>query len=136
MKSILCTCVISLQHCQHENPVANKGQLIPVRICDSSGKIQLTSLPEYIKTVLQLEKGLFSIQFHRTDAKGKELTRIIHFNDDDFHIHSPTRKEIEFVHELYFSLVTERGKRLKVGFDIEREGKSWQILCKSGSSEW
>ena len=53
---------------------------------------------------------MFSTQFRRADAKGKELTRIIHFNDDDFHVHNPTRKEIEFVHELYFSLVTERGK--------------------------
>ena len=101
MKCILCTSVIFystanmgnekhslyicniLQHYQHEKPVENKGQLVPVRICDSSGKIQLMSPPEYIKTVLQLEKGLLSMHFCRTDAKGKELTRIIVYRKED-----------------------------------------------------
>ena len=101
-------------------PVENKGQLVPVRICDSSGKIQLTSPPEYIKLYYNWKKGCFLCSFIGLTPK---LTRIIHFNDDDFHVHNPTRKEIEFVHELYFSLVTEGGKRLKVGFDIDRWGK-------------
>ena len=75
------------------------------------------------------------MQFHRTDTKGKDLTRIIDFTDGDIDIHNPTVDEIEFVHEIYFSLCTQRGRRLKVGFDISKwEIKIVQILCESGNS--
>ena len=47
MKSILC---------QPDKPVENKGQLVPVRIHDSDGNIELMSPQDYIKTALQLTK--------------------------------------------------------------------------------
>ena len=85
-------------------------------------KLKKTSPPDYIKIALKLTVGWFSMQVCRTDTTGKELTRIIDVTDDDIATHNPTLNEIKFVHEIYFSLCTQSGRRLKVRFDANKWG--------------
>ena len=78
--------------------------------------------------MLTLIKGRFSIQFHRQDKKGNELTRIVDFMDDDVSLHNPKRNEIEFVLEVYFSLFTKEEKCLPVALTFKEVTKLTGLL--------
>ena len=65
---------------------------------------------------------MVSTQFVRSDTKGNELTRIIDFTDNDITIYEAKLSEIEFMHEIYFSLCTSSRRKLQIGFDIDDNG--------------
>ena len=94
-------------------------------MCNSKGQKKVYAPADYIKIALENEIGLFTMQFIWKDEHGNELMWIVDITDDDLGKLKPLGREIQFVHEVYFSILTATGHKIVIGHDI---GKNGQII--------
>ena len=92
---------------------------------NSKGQKKVYAPANYIKITLENEIGLFTMQFIWKDEHGNELTRIVDVTDDDLGKLKPLVREIQFVHEVYFSILTATEHKIVIGHDI---GKNRQNI--------
>ena len=66
--------------------------------------------------------GWFMTQFVCRDSQGNELTRVLGVTDHDIALNNIQEYEIEFIHELYFVILTNNDQCIQVGYDFEIYG--------------
>ena len=98
--------------------LSTKENWEPVYLGNSKGENKLYAPADYIQITLENEIGIFTIQFVQKDSAGEEVTRICDINDSQIGHVKPLLREIEFVHEVYFSNLGPTGHKLVIGYDV------------------
>ena len=88
----------------------------------SEGNIQLLMPADYIQHAVTESCGWFYTQGVHRDAFGNELWQKLCLTDNDISSGNYTVNQIEFVHELYFVIVSHNSACIPVGYDWDTSG--------------
>ena len=102
--------------------MVGKGQLFDLPFRDSEGNIQLLTPADYIQCAVTEYCSWFYTQGVHRDAFGNELWQKLCLTDNDISSGNYTVDEIEFVHELYFVIVSHNSTCIPVGYDWDTSG--------------
>ena len=112
-------------NCQLYAPVFGKGQLFDLPFRDSEGNIQLVTPADFIQCAVTEYCSWFDTQGVHRDAFGNELWQKLCLTDNDISSCNYTVDEIEFVHKLYFAIVSHNSTCIPVGYDWAYQAQAY-----------